>query len=120
MMNHNMMNQTNTVMPAVLIVAAIGALAVVGITTAIISSATPAHARVNSCPTSPGGRCFAGGSGQQGGGSGGHATCSDPGISHCLSVEKHSGGSGQQGGGSGGQFTFYPNGDTRCVGSRCP
>ncbi|MFL6456223.1 MAG: hypothetical protein ACJ71G_04550, partial [Nitrososphaeraceae archaeon] len=60
------MNQTNTVMVAILVALA----TTTGLVTALSSVATPAHAKVNECPT--GDLCTAGGTGQQGGGIGSH------------------------------------------------
>jgi hypothetical protein len=102
------MNQTNTVMLAILVALA----ATTGLVTALSSVATPAHARVNECPT--GDFCTAGGfgTGQQGGGIGSHEV-----FNSDTGTRTISGGQGHVGGG---HATIGPSGGITCVGSTCP
>lgn len=93
---------------------AIAALGVLGITTTAIMSgvAIPvAHAKVNCSVVVGVSATCSGGTGQQGGGSGGHATKNINGFSQ-------SGGAGHQGGSH--VTGNFKTGQTRCVGSRCP
>jgi hypothetical protein len=97
------MNQTNTVMLAILVALA----TTTGLVTALSSVATPAHAKVNECPT--GDFCTAGGTGQQGGGIGSHEVTN----SGTVTI---SGGQGHVGGG----HATSGSGGITCVGSACP
>ncbi|MFL6410630.1 MAG: hypothetical protein ACJ71K_05250 [Nitrososphaeraceae archaeon] len=102
------MNQTNTVMLAILVALA----TTTGLVTALSSVATPAHAKVNSCPTSQlgGGTCFAGGGGQQGGGAGARET-------RDLNTQTFTISGGQ--GHVGGEHAVSDSGGVTCVGSAC-
>jgi hypothetical protein len=102
------MNQTNTVMLAILVALA----TTTGLVTALSSVATSAHAKVNICPSSPGLTCTAGGSGQQGGGGGSHIV-----IDPVTGSGTSSGGVGHVGGH---HFSSTESGGTKCVGSACP
>jgi hypothetical protein len=100
-----LMNQTNTVMLAILVALA----TTTGLVTALSSVATPAHAKVNNCPT--GDSCTAGGSGQEGGGAGGREVFNSNTDTRTISGgQGHLGGAHETGG----------SGGTTCVGSACP
>jgi hypothetical protein len=75
------------------------------------SVATPAHARVNNCPT--GDICTAGGTGQQGGGIGSHEV-----TNFDTDTATISGGQGHLGGLH--ETQDLRSGEITCVGSLCP
>jgi hypothetical protein len=99
------MNQTNTVMLAILVALA----TTTGLVTALSSVATPAHARINQCPT--GDFCTAGGTGQQGGGIGSREV-----FNSNTDTDTISGGQGHVGG----AHATTTGSGTTCVGSACP
>jgi hypothetical protein len=100
------MNQTNTVMLAILVALA----TTTGLVTALSSVARPAHAKVNICPSSPDVTCTAGGSGQQGGGAGARET-------RDLNTQTFTISGGQ--GHVGGEHAVSDSGGVTCVGSAC-
>jgi hypothetical protein len=106
------MNQTNTVMLAILVALA----TTTGLVTALNSVATPAHAVLHGpgpCPNSPGELCATGGRGEQGGGFGFHGTTNP--VTGDISS---SGGEGHVGGSH--VTSNFITGQFRCVGSACP
>ena len=100
----------------IFLVLAIAALGSVGITTAIMSSGpTAAHAAIKRgpCPNSSDEFCITGGSGRQGGGSGGQVTDNRD----TTGDFSFSGGAGHVGGSH--VTSNFITGQFRCVGSAC-